>query len=196
MDTSPHLRLILLSVLGFAPSAPFLHAAVMELPAAEKEKISMPLIVTSPSFLHDRAIPSRHTCDGQNVSPQLSWTGIPANAKSLALIVDDPDAPDPAAPKLTWVHWVLYNIPADSNGLTEGVSVISLPSGTLQGTNDWRRTGYEGPCPPIGKHRYFFKLYALDAFLPDLKHPTRAALEKAMQGHVLTHSVLIGVYQR
>lgn len=156
----------------------------------------MPLIITSRSFMHDSAIPARHTCDGPNISPPLAWSGVPAGTKSLALIVDDPDAPDPAAPKTTWVHWVLYNIPPDANALTEGIAAKDLPPGTLQGINDWRSTGYGGPCPPVGKHRYFFKLYALDTVLPDLKHSAKAALEKAMQGHVLAHSELVGLYKR
>lgn len=156
----------------------------------------MPLIITSQSFMHQREIPARHTCDGLDLSPPLAWSGVPAGTKSLVLIVDDPDAPDPAAPKKTWVHWVLYNIPPDANGLPEGVAAKELPSGTLQGTNDSRDTGYGGPCPPIGKHRYFFKLYALDTVLPDMKHPTKTALEKAMQGHVLAHAELVGLYQR
>lgn len=156
----------------------------------------MPMTITSPSFMHDRTIPVRHTCDGRNVSPPLAWDGIPSGAKSLALIVDDPDAPDPASPKMTWVHWVLYNIPTDTDGLAEGVAVKDGPAGMLQGTNDWQRIGYGGPCPPVGKHRYFFKLYALDAVLPDLKHPTKAILEKAMQGHVLDQSEMIGLYQQ
>jgi Raf kinase inhibitor-like YbhB/YbcL family protein len=156
----------------------------------------MSLIIMSPSFMHDRVIPARHTCDGLNISPPLAWTGVPAGTKSLSLIVDDPDAPDPASPKMTWVHWVLYNIPHYASGLTEGVAATDLPAGTLQGINDWHRTGYGGPCPPVGKHRYFFKLYALDIVLPDLKHPAKVALEKAMQGHVLAQSDLIGLYQR
>lgn len=156
----------------------------------------MSMTLKSPSFAHDRAIPARHTCDGLNVSPPLAWAGVPVEAKSLALIVDDPDAPDPASPKMTWVHWVLYNIPASAAGLAEGVTVQGGQSGILQGLNDWQRTGYGGPCPPIGEHRYFFKLYALDAVLPDLKHPTKAALEKAMQGHVLARSELVGLYRR
>ncbi|MDO8262747.1 MAG: YbhB/YbcL family Raf kinase inhibitor-like protein [Gallionella sp.] len=156
----------------------------------------MHLIVTSPSFMHDRVIPARHTCDGLNISPPLAWAGAPTGTKSLALIVDDPDAPDPDAPKMTWVHWVLYNFPPDANGLAEGIAAKDLPAGTLHGINDWHRTGYGGPCPPVGKHRYFFKLYALDIVLPDLKHPAKAALEMAMQGHVLAHSDLIGLYQR
>lgn len=156
----------------------------------------MPMTITSPSFVYDGTIPVRHTCDGQNISPPLGWAGIPAGAKSLALIVDDPDAPDPASPKMTWVHWVLYNIPSAANGLTEGVAVEKLPAGTLQGVNDWHRTGYGGPCPPVGKHRYFFKLYALDAVLPDMEYPAKAALEKALRGHVLAQSDLVGLYQR
>jgi Raf kinase inhibitor-like YbhB/YbcL family protein len=164
--------------------------------AAGKEDVVMPMTITSPSFLHDRAIPARHTCDGSNTSPPLAWSGLPSGTKSLALIADDPDAPDPAAPKMTWVHWVLYNIPPDTSDLPESAATEGLPRGTLQGINDWHRTGYGGPCPPIGKHRYFFKLYALDIVLPDLKHPAKAALEKAMQGHVLARSELIGLYQR
>ncbi len=156
----------------------------------------MPMIIMSPSFKHDGVIPARHTCDGLNISPLLQWTGVPVGSKSLALIVDDPDAPNPDAPKMTWVHWVVYNIPPDSNGLPETASAEGLPPGTLQGLNDWHDTGYQGPCPPIGKHRYFFKLYALDIVLPDMKRPAKAALEKAMRGHVLVQSELIGLYQR
>ena len=154
------------------------------------------LTLSSGSFDQNGMIPIRHTCDGQDVSPELSWIEIPAGTKSLALIVDDPDAPDPADPKMTWVHWVLYNIPPDINTLSEGTSVAGLPSGTLEGINDWERTGYGGPCPPIGIHRYFHKLYAVDIVLPDLKQPTKVVLEEAMQGHIIEHSELIGLYQR
>jgi Raf kinase inhibitor-like YbhB/YbcL family protein len=156
----------------------------------------MSLIITSPSFLHDGVIPARHTCDGQNVSPALAWHGAPLEAKSLVLIVDDPDAPDPAAPRTIWVHWVLYNLPPDAIGLPEGVVAEKLPTGTLQGLNDWQHPSYGGPCPPIGSHRYFHKLFALNTVLPDLNHPTKAALERAMQGHVIARSELIGRYQR
>lgn len=152
--------------------------------------------LASTSFSHNDTIPSRYTCDGKDISPALSWTGIPEGTKSLVLIVDDPDAPDPAAPKMTWVHWVLYNIPPSATGLTEGISEKDLPPGTLQGINDWKRTGYGGPCPPIGTHRYFHKLYALNTVLPDLQHPAKAALEQAMQGHVIAQTELIGRYQR
>ena len=154
----------------------------------------MTLNIVSPSFNHDGRIPSRHTCDGTNVSPALEWSGVPAGTKSLALIVDDPDAPDPAAPKMTWVHWVLYNIPPGEKGLKEGIA--NLPRGTLQGYNDWKRAGYGGPCPPIGKHRYFFRLYALDTVLDDLGHPTKAKLEKSLQAHVIGRAELVGLYQR
>jgi Raf kinase inhibitor-like YbhB/YbcL family protein len=141
-------------------------------------------------------IPSRHTCDGAGISPELSWAEVPAAAKSLVLMVDDPDAPDPEAPQMTWVHWLLYNIPPHAPGLPEGVAARNLPAGTLQGVNDWQRAGYGGPCPPIGRHRYFHKLFALDARLPDLKNPDKAALEQAMRGHVLAQAELVGQYQR
>lgn len=154
------------------------------------------LTISSASFQHKGVIPLRHTCDGDDLSPQLAWTGVPVNAQSLVLIVDDPDAPDPQAPRMTWSHWVLYNIPSHINELPEGVAANNLPAGTLQGMNDGRRTGYGGPCPPIGMHRYFHKLFALDARLPDLGIPSKTALEKAMQGHVLAYGELIGVYQR
>jgi len=192
----PLRRWIWAAVLGMTPICNSAAAGNAVLPAAGKESIAMPLTVTSQSFMHGREIPARHTCDGQNSSPPLIWAGVPAGTKSLALIVDDPDAPDPAAPKMTWVHWVLYNIPPDAGGLTEGAAVKDFPAGTLQGNNDWQRIGYGGPCPPVGKHRYFFKLYALNTVLPDMRHPTKAALEKAMQGHVLAHAELVGLYQR
>ena len=152
--------------------------------------------LTSKSFIQNGMIPILYTCDGKDISPELSWTDIPVGTKSLVLIVDDPDAPDPAAPKMTWVHWVLYNIPSDINSLHEGISGGSLPSGILEGINDWQRTGYGGPCPPIGTHRYFHKLYAVDKVLADLKQPTKAVLEKAMQGHVIEYCELIGLYRR
>lgn len=150
--------------------------------------------LSSAAFTHQGAIPSKYTCDGADLSPPLAWTDLPPGTKSLALIVDDPDAPDPAAPKLTWVHWVLYNLPPSANDLPEGASV--LPPGTQQGLNDWQRTGYGGPCPPIGRHRYFYKLYALDTVLPDLQRPTKPMLEKAMRGHILGQAELVGTYQK
>jgi Raf kinase inhibitor-like YbhB/YbcL family protein len=153
----------------------------------------MSLTLTSAAFSANGEIPSLHTCEGQDVAPPLSWSGAPAGTRSFALIVDDPDAPDPAAPKMTWVHWVLYDIPAEASGLPQGGR---LPAGARQGLNDWKRTGYGGPCPPIGRHRYFHKLYALDTVLPDLGSPTKAQLEQAMQGHVLERVELVGTYQK
>ncbi|MFA7281945.1 MAG: YbhB/YbcL family Raf kinase inhibitor-like protein [Sterolibacterium sp.] len=150
--------------------------------------------LTSIAFAHAGEIPSKYTCEGQDISPPLAWSDVPHNAKSLALIVDDPDAPDPAAPKMTWVHWVLYNIPPSVSALPEGAE--QLPAGTLSGLNDWKRTGYGGPCPPIGRHRYFHKLYALDTLLPDLGRPSKAAIEAQMKGHIIGQAELIGTYQK
>ncbi len=157
---------------------------------------AMTFNIGSPAFQPNGAIPRRHTCDGKDVSPPLSWSGVPAQAKSLALVVDDPDAPDPKAPQMTWVHWVLYNLPASAAGLPEGVRLGDLPRGTLEGRNDWQRTGYGGPCPPAGRHRYFFKLYALSEVLPDLGRPTKARLEKAMQGKIVARAEVVGTYER
>lgn len=156
----------------------------------------MSMKLASPAFAANAAIPARHTCDGGDASPALQWSGLPAGTRSLVLIVDDPDAPDPAAPQRTWVHWVLYNLPAKSTGLPEGAQTAQLPAGTREGRNDWKRTGYGGPCPPKGRHRYFHKLYALDVELPDLHQPDKAQLLKAMEGHVLAHVELVGTYQR
>ena len=150
----------------------------------------------STAFAHQGEIPRKYTCDGEDTSPPLAWSGIPPGTKSLALIVDDPDAPDPKAPRRVYVHWVLYNMPPDAAGLAEAVRSEHLPAGTLEGANDWGRTGYGGPCPPIGRHRYFHKLYALDIGLPDLGTPTKADVEKAMQGHVLGKAELVGTYQK
>jgi Raf kinase inhibitor-like YbhB/YbcL family protein len=152
------------------------------------------MILTSTNFINNGAIPGKHTCDSKDISPALTWANAPSGAKSFALIIDDPDAPDPANPKMTWVHWVLYNIPGPADTLVEGVK--KLPEGTLEGLNDWKQTGYRGPCPPTGIHRYFHKLYALDTVLPDLKQPTKAKLEKAMEGHILAKAELVGLYQR
>jgi hypothetical protein len=154
----------------------------------------MTIRLTSTAFAHGGEIPARHTCEGQDVAPPLAWSGVPASAQSLVLIVDDPDAPDPAAPRMTWVHWVLYNLPPHADGLPEGGK--PLPTGTLEGLNDWKRPGYGGPCPPIGRHRYFHKLYALDTMLPDLRHPTKAQLESRMKGHVVAHAELVGTYRK
>lgn len=156
----------------------------------------MALRITSSAFGHNGEIPRRYTCQGEDASVPLAWSGAPAGTKGLVLIVDDPDAPDPQAPKMTWVHWILYNIPVSASSLPEGVRSSSLPAGTREGLNDWKRPGYGGPCPPIGRHRYFHKLYALDSLLPDMDTPTRTDLEQAMKGHVLDQAELIGTYQK
>jgi Raf kinase inhibitor-like YbhB/YbcL family protein len=181
-------------------------AAVLVVAATPRPTANPPVHVTkeatvsftlaSPAFAPRGAIPKRHTCDGEDVSPPLAWTGAPAATKSFALVVDDPDAPDPAAPKVVWVHWVLYDLPATCAILPAGLAAKDLPPGTREGHNDWKQAGWRGPCPPIGRHRYFHKLYALDIVLPDLHRPTRAALERAMAGHVLAQTELVGTYQR
>lgn len=156
----------------------------------------MSLTLTSSDFTAGGAIPAQHTCDGANRSPSLSWSGAPAGTRSFALVLDDPDAPDPAAPKMTWVHWVLYNIPSEASQLGSGLPESALPKGARSGLNDWKKAAYGGPCPPVGRHRYFHKLYALDVVLPDLRHPSKSQLEQAMQGHVLDQCELVGTYQR
>jgi len=179
---------------AFALLASVLAAATMQPKPANGEP-SMTLKISSSDFSAGGAIPRVYTCDGQGISPALSWSGVPAGTKSLALIVDDPDAPDPDAPKMTWIHWVLYDIPPTANGLAEAVTPQQLPAGTRDGLNSWNRPGYGGPCPPIGRHRYFFKLYALDKVLPDLHDPSKAELLKAMDGHIVEQTHMIGTYQ-
>lgn len=155
----------------------------------------MALTIQSPNFNHQGQIPTEYTCEGHDSSPALIWKNVPDKTKSLVLIVDDPDAPDPNAPKMTYVHWVLYNIPPTSTGLPENVGVADLPQGTEQGINDWKKPGYGGPCPPIGVHRYYFKLYALDTTLPQLKPGTKFQVEQAMNGHIIESATLMGSYQ-
>jgi len=162
--------------------------------AAEKGEAAGALTITSSAFEPNGAIPKQYTCEGDNISPPLHWSGMPKGTESLALIVDDPDAPDPKAPRITWVHWVLYNIPPTASGLQEAVH--TLPGGTAEGKSSWKRTGYGGPCPPIGRHRYFFKLYALDTVLTGLDQPDKDTLEAALPGKVLDKAQLIGTYQK
>ena len=154
------------------------------------------LTIRSPAFSHGGAIPPLHTCQGKDVSPALEFSGAPAGTRSLALVVHDPDAPDPKAPRIDWVHWLLYNLPPDCKGLVQGVSESALPPGTLPAVTDFRRTGYGGPCPPIGTHRYFFVLHALDVVLPDLGTPARPRLEGEFKGHVLARAELMGTYKK
>ncbi|MEJ2592429.1 MAG: YbhB/YbcL family Raf kinase inhibitor-like protein [Candidatus Thiodiazotropha sp.] len=156
----------------------------------------MPMTITSDAFSEGGEIPTEYTCQGDDLSPRLQWDGVPDNARSLALIVDDPDAPDPAAPRMTYVHWVLYNLPPETRELARAIPAADLPTGTGEGVNDWKRTGYGGPCPPIGRHRYFHKLYALDTRLEGLQTPTKAQLESAMSGHVIAEAVLMGTYEK
>lgn len=150
--------------------------------------------IRSSAFTHGGEIPSKYTCEGANISPPLEWQNPPPGTKSLALIVDDPDAPDPKKPQRTWVHWIVFNIPTDTHHLPSGVS--TLPTGASSGLNDWNKTGYGGPCPPIGRHRYFHKLYALDKKLTDLSKPTKADLEGAMAGHIIEKIEIIGTYEK
>jgi Raf kinase inhibitor-like YbhB/YbcL family protein len=161
--------------------------------ARSRERYGLSMRLTSTAFEHGGVIPRDHTCEGSDRSPPLVIHDVPKEAKSLALIVDDPDAPDPKAPKRTWVHWVLFNLPPNARNLSDGGD--DFP-GALEGRNDWNKTAYGGPCPPVGRHRYFFKLYALDVVLTDLQAPTKAALESAMQGHIVAQAELMGTYQK
>lgn len=151
---------------------------------------------TSTAFQPGGSIPSKYTCEDRDISPPLAWSGAPSGTRSFALIVDDPDAPDPAKPQRVYVHWVVYNLPAATVALAENASKKGLPEGAVQGKNDWGKAEYGGPCPPIGRHRYFFKLYALDTEVAGLSSPTKGDLERAMKGHVLDSGELIGTYQK
>ncbi|MFQ5532982.1 MAG: YbhB/YbcL family Raf kinase inhibitor-like protein, partial [Candidatus Methylomirabilales bacterium] len=146
--------------------------------------------MTSQAFEAGGMIPAKYTCDGPDVSVPLRWTDPPAGTQSFALIADDPDAPVG-----TWVHWVVWNIPASASGLDENLpKTASLPNGAKQGTTDFRRIGYGGPCPPSGTHRYFFKLYALDTTLDLPSSTTKRDLEQAIEGHILAQAELMGRY--
>lgn len=153
------------------------------------------LTISSSAFEHNGSIPRKYTSQGENISPPLEWSDAPAATRSFVLIVDDPDAPDPRAVQVTWVHWVLYDIPSGIRSLSEDVAKHGLPAGTRAGINGWKRTAYGGPAPPIGRHRYFHRLLALDVVLPDLEYPAKARLLNAIKGHVLAESHLIGTYQ-
>ncbi len=146
----------------------------------------------SPAFQDKSPIPDKYTCDGRDISIPLNWQDIPAEAQTLALIMDDPDAPGG-----TWVHWVIYNIPANCPGLPEGQAGIQiLPDGSLQGLNSWKRIGYGGPCPPGGTHRYFFKLYALHQMPPPAPGLTKMELLESLQGHIIEQVEIYGTYRR
>ena len=149
--------------------------------------------IRSPAFEHNQPIPARYTCEGEDRSPPLSFEEVPSGAKSLVLIVDDPDAPDPKAPQRTWVHWVLYNLPPGVDGLEEGAAT---PQGAAVGLNDWDRNAWGGPCPPTGRHRYFFKLYALDTVLDEHERMSKLDVTEAMIDHVIAQAELVGTYAR
>lgn len=157
-----------------------------------KGVVSMELKLMCDAFADSAMIPVKFTCDGADISPALKWSGVPASAKSLALICDDPDAP-----MGTWVHWVLFNLPADTAGLPEGLPQKEiLNNGARHGFTDFKRFGYGGPCPPSGTHRYFFKLYALDIMLELKGKVTKSQLETAMKGHIVAEAELMGRYSR
>lgn len=163
-----------------------------EPPAKQSPDHKSEIKLTSAAFKEGQPIPRQYTCDGVNVSPPLEWSGAPKAAKTIAIVVDDPDAPAG-----TWVHWVLYNLPAENIGLVENVPATeTLKAGAFQGKNDFEKIGYGGPCPPSGTHRYFFKIYAVDGELPVKAGATKAELEKAMEGHVVSQGQLMGTYQR
>ena len=187
---------VLAVLLGLAGAAQSRATGTADPSSPTRGEVAMSLVLRSSEFEHGGTIPRRFTCEGEDVSPPLAWSGVPPGTKALALIVDDPDAPDPAHPRQTWVHWVLYDVPPAASVLPTAMKASALPPGTREGVNDWGRTGYGGPCPPIGRHRYYFKLYALDAPLGDLHRPTKAQLEQAMEGHVLAHTELMGTYQK
>ena len=196
--------------LGMAAAATLLIACAALLPGCRRQESPPPagerptqgerpmtMMITSSAFAHGSPMPARHTGDGQDLSPPLAWSGVPAGAVELALICDDPDAPR-AEP---WVHWVLHKIPASASGLAEGVPPserLSSPSGAMQGMNTWPVVGYRGPAPPRGHgvHHYRFHLYALDAALELQPRLTKAELLKAMKGHILAEAELVGTYQR
>ncbi len=162
---------------------------------AESKNVTTIEVISS-AFAQGTEIPALYTCEGEDSSPPLRWKGVPENADVLVLIVDDPDAPDPEAPKMTWVHWLVYNLPAQLTALNPGTVSIDLPAGAKEGINSWNRKAFGGPCPPIGRHRYFFKMYALDAALTGLDSPDKEALLAAMKGHITGYGELMGTYQK
>lgn len=163
-------------------------------PTSRAPAMPLSLSVSSPAFAHQGAIPARYTCEGANVSPPLVIGEVPATAKSLAVVIEDPDAPDPAAPQRVWTHFIAYDLPANTRQLEEGAG--NRASRGRRGKNDWGKAEYSGPCPPIGRHRYFVKVYALDTELGDLHEPAKAKLLEALQGHVIASGEMVGTYQK
>lgn len=164
-------------------------------PKPEKEG-AMALSVQSPAFASMAGIPRKYTCEGSDTSPPLEWSGAPANTKSFVVLVEDPDAPDPAAPQRIWVHWLLYAVPPTVHRLPEGAASAGLPAGIKVGKNDWGKETYGGPCPPKGRHRYFHKVFALDTVLSFPGAPTKADVVSAMQGHVVAQAEVVGTYEK
>ena len=181
---------LLLLLVGCASPAP---PAKRQLENVNPSQTAQPALqVTSTAFKEGQSIPRQYTCDGVNISPPLEWNGTPKSAKTIAIIADDPDAPSG-----TFVHWVVYNLPAENIGLVENLPTTeSLKAGGFQGKNDFQKIGYGGPCPPSGTHRYFFKVYALDSELALKAGATKADVEKAMQGHIVAQAQLMGTYRR
>jgi Raf kinase inhibitor-like YbhB/YbcL family protein len=181
------LSLVLLMFLGCARPEP---GGTQSSPTPNQDKPEIKL--TSTAFKEGESIPRAYTCDGVSVSPPLEWSGVPKTAKTIAIVADDPDAPGG-----TWVHWVLYNLPAANIGLVENLAATeNLTAGGFQGKNDFGKVGFGGPCPPSGTHRYFFRIYALDSELPLKAGATKAELIKAMEGHTVGQGQLMGTYRR
>jgi hypothetical protein len=156
----------------------------------------IPFQLTSPRFQNGETIPVAYTCEGDDLPPPLHWEGEPPGTRSFVLVMQDPDAPDPANPQATWTHWVLYNLPPNIHDIPESMLPESLPAGAREALNDWKRMGYGGPCPPIGRHRYFYRIYALDTVLTDMGHVTWKQLEQALKGHILAQTELLGTYEK
>jgi Raf kinase inhibitor-like YbhB/YbcL family protein len=202
----PHRNLVAVALLGCAiacgksksstADTSMVASAIASADTTTLRPMAALLNLSSSAFPANAAIPSKYTCEGANVSPPLAWSGAPATAKSFALIVEDPDAPDPAKPTRVVTHWVAYNIPGTTSALSENASKKGMPAGSAQGLNEGNKPAYMGPCPPIGSHRYFFKLYALDTVLTGLKNPKKADVQQAMQTHVVDSTQFIGTYQK